>query len=162
MVKRKPARPDFKKCPECGGTLRAKNVDYQFNVGGAVFSADVRALVCAKCGEELTDGAAMVRREIDAAVVLTGYKPSADAIRFFRSVLGLKAKDFADLVGVAAETVSRWENGVREIDAAAWAHLCSMVLDKSAGTTTTIDRLRANADVRDRPLPSKKLVLKPA
>lgn len=162
MAKRKIERIEIKKCPECGGRLRTKNVDYQFNVGGAVFSGDIRALVCAKCGEELTDGGAMARRELDAAVVLTGYRPSADAIRFFRSVLNLKAKDFADLVGVAAETVSRWENGVRDVDAAAWGHLCSMVLDEAAGTTTTLDRLRANAEVRDRPVPSKKLVLKPA
>lgn len=162
MAKRKSARPELKKCPECGGPLRAKNVDHQFNVGGAVFSGSVHALTCAKCGEELTDGAAMAKLELDAAVVLTGYKPSADSIRFFRSVLNLKGKDFADLVGVAAETVSRWENGVREIDAAAWGHLCSMVLDKSTDATTTLDRLRANADARDRPIPSKKLVLKPA
>ena len=55
--------------------------------------------MCAKCGEELADGAAMTKRELEAAVLLTSYKPSADAIRFFRSVLSLKAKDFADLVG---------------------------------------------------------------
>lgn len=162
MARRKPAPSEIKKCPECGGPLRAKNVDYSFSVGRAAFSGDVPALICSKCGEELADGAAMARLELDAAVVLTGYKPSADAIRFFRSVLNLKGKDFADLVGVAAETVSRWENGVREIDAAAWGHLCSMVLDKSTGATTTIDRLRANAEVRDRSIPAKKLVLKPA
>ena len=162
MAKRKPTRPEIKKCPECGGPLRAKNVDYQFSVGGASFSGDVRALACAGCGEELTDGAAMAKLELDAAVVLTGYKPSADAIRFFRSVLNLKGKDFADLVGVAAETVSRWENGVREIDAAAWGHLCSMILDRSNGATTTIDRLRANSEARERAVPTRKLTLKPA
>ena len=161
MARRKSAHAAIRKCPTCGRARRAKSVDYQFNVGPALFSGDVPALVCSNCDEELTDGAAMVQRELDAAVVLTGYKPSGDAVRFFRSVLNLKAKDFADLVGVAPETVSRWENGVREIDLAAWAHLCSMVLDCAAGVTTTLDRLRAAVGVRQRALPAKRLVLKP-
>jgi transcriptional regulator with XRE-family HTH domain len=79
-----------------------------------------------------------------------------------RSVLNLKAKAFAELVGVSPETVSRWENRVRSIDAAAWAHLCSMVLDKAAGTSTTLDRLRATAEVRERRIPSRRHVLKSA
>ena len=162
MARKNLSRSEIRKCPECGRPLRSKRVNYEFNVGSAVFSGDVRALVCEKCGEELTDGSEMVRLELEAAVVLTLYKPAGDAIRFFRSVLNLKAMEFAELVGVAAETVSRWENGVREIDAAAWAHLCSMVMDKSLGVTTALDRLRANAEVRDRPVPTRKLVLKPA
>lgn len=153
---------EVRKCFECGAPLRDVKVRYDFSVGESHFSSDVPALLCTGCGRELTDGGAMAKRELQAAVVLTGYKPSADAIRFFRSVLALRAKEFAELVGVAPETVSRWENSVREIDAAAWGHLCSMVLDASSGSTTTRDRLRANAEVRDRPVPRKRLTLKPA
>lgn len=150
------------KCFRCGADLRAVRVTYEFDVGDTEFAADVPGFRCSNCGEELSDGEAMVRREMEAAVLLTRYKPFGEAIRFLRTVVSLRAKDFAELVGVAPETVSRWENGVREIDAAAWGHLCSMVLDASSGTTTTLDRLRANALVRDRAVPRKKLILKPA
>lgn len=162
MAKRVARRLAIKKCPMCGGSLRATTVAYQFEVGDADFTGSVRAHVCRECGEELTEGPAMCERELDAAVVLTRYKPSSEAIRFFRSVLNLKGNAFAELVGVAPETVSRWENGVRPIDAAAWGHLCGMVLDEASGSTTTLERLRANVVAREKPLPAKKLVLKPA
>lgn len=149
-------------CYKCGTPLRAVRVTYEFDVGDTEFAADIPGFLCPNCGEELSDGAAMVKRELEAAVLLTSYKPFPQAIGFCRGAIGLRAKEFAELVGVAPETVSRWENGVREIDAAAWGLLCNMVLDASAGNTTTLDRLRANAEVRDRPVPRKRLTLKPA
>jgi transcriptional regulator with XRE-family HTH domain len=57
-------------------------------------------------------------------------------------VLGLRAADLAELLDVAAETVSRWENAQRTVDRPAWVALSAMVLDRIEGGTRTLDRLR--------------------
>jgi transcriptional regulator with XRE-family HTH domain len=38
-----------------------------------------------------------------------------DEIRFLRKYLGYSGVDFAKVIGVAAETISRWENGKEKI-----------------------------------------------
>jgi hypothetical protein len=49
---------------------------------------------------------------------------------------------------VSAETVSRWENGHRAAERSVWNTLADLVADKLAGSTTTLDRLRALSEPR--------------
>lgn len=42
-------------------------------------------------------------------------KQEVHPLKLIRQALGLSQPDFADLVGVRAMTVSRWETGLREV-----------------------------------------------
>jgi hypothetical protein len=48
----------------------------------------------------------------------------------------------ADLLGVTPETMSRWENGQRPVDRAAWLTLGSVVLEQASRRPETLERLR--------------------
>lgn len=54
---------------------------------------------------------------------------SGDTFRFLRKVLGLQAKELSEIIGTPAETISRWEKGVRDVDKFAWVTLAAMVID---------------------------------
>jgi len=67
---------------------------------------------CAVCGEE-THSIPFPERLIAAAAVSRvkiSDKLSGNEIRFLRKALGASAKDFAESLEVAPETLSRWEN----------------------------------------------------
>jgi transcriptional regulator with XRE-family HTH domain len=60
-----------------------------------------------------------------------------------RRILGFSSSELAALVGVALETVSRWENGVRAVDALSFRVLGMIAADRLAGSSGTEDILRA-------------------
>jgi DNA-binding transcriptional regulator YiaG len=70
---------------------------------------------------------------------------AGEAFRFMRKAIGLPATELAELLGVARETISRWENGERPVDRGALAVLGGLVEDRCNGTTSTRDRLQAIA-----------------
>lgn len=74
---------------------------------------------------------------------------TGEAFKFMRKALGLRAVDLAELLDVAAETVSRWETG--EPEARAFALLGSIVAERLRGQEETVDRLRALRSPRKRP-----------
>ena len=59
---------------------------------------------------------------IAAELAQTG-PANADTFRFMRRAVRIKSADLAELLGVSVETLSRWENGHREPDRAAWVAL---------------------------------------
>ena len=151
------------RCPKCGrGKFRPGKLAHRFSVGNATFEGEVPAQVCTGCEEEFPARLAVVSLQIQAAHQLAGFGAAPESIRFMRSVLLLQSKTFAELVGVAPETVSRWEGGKRGIDGAAWALLCSMIRDKFAGTRTTLDAAIAAKEQRERPMPKRRFMLKKA
>jgi DNA-binding transcriptional regulator YiaG len=66
-----------------------------------------------------------------------------EALKFMRKVTGLQGKEFAALLGVRPETVSRWEQGKRPIDRAAYAIIRQIVHERRRGITVTTDYLRS-------------------
>ncbi len=60
-----------------------------------------------------------------------------------RKVLGLRATDLGDLLDIAPETISRWENGAIPVEARAFVLLGALVTDRINGRTDTADRLHA-------------------
>jgi predicted transcriptional regulator len=64
-------------------------------------------------------------------------------MRFMRKALGLKAKDFAELIGQTAENISRVENGKVPAHLRMVSILGSLLEDQENGTTGTIEKLRA-------------------
>ena len=119
------------------------------------------ALRCPKCKEVYLDGPALVRFELEVAWELARLGTrSGEAVRFMRKAIGLTARALAALLGVAPETVSRWETGQRTVDTPTFAVLGRLVGDKIVGSRETTDLLEAQL------APSKekhvRLVLKPA
>ena len=67
--------------------------------------------------------AAWVAREL---AVLTGDPVTADDVRVIRCSLGLTQRAFADLLGVALNTVRAWEQGINEPNGAS-QHLIRLI-----------------------------------
>jgi DNA-binding transcriptional regulator YiaG len=105
--------------------------------------------VCSSCGERYYEAKDLVAAEdaVTRELVARGIRDSA-VFKYLRKALGLKATELANLLGVTAETISRWENGHNEADRAVWATLDLLVDDHYAGRATTIDRLRGLAEAR--------------
>lgn len=108
------------KCVMCGNeTMRASKADYVYDRHGvAVTLVGIRVLQCSSCGEEDIEIPRIA--ELDRVIARhlierTGHLAGTE-IRFLRKFLGLSGTDFAELIGVAPETVSRWENGHQTMD----------------------------------------------
>lgn len=136
---------DAMTCKLCG-QKRAHPGDTveRWTFGDLTIAVTVPATVCDACGESLVHGDDLARAEnaVTRALIDAG-STDPKAVRWLRKAAGLRAIDLAELLDVAAETVSRWENGARAIDRAALAVLAGLVLDALEGITTTRDRLRA-------------------
>jgi HTH-type transcriptional regulator / antitoxin MqsA len=103
------------RCPECGKKeVHRATVHHASEVkhDGRVYTVEVprlRVPRCRACGEMVFDNVA----DAQIAVALREQLGllSAEQIRANREQLGLSQRDLADHLGVAVETISRWENG---------------------------------------------------
>ena len=143
----------MKRCYECkSGKLVAVTVEIDRAVAGHTFKAAVPAVRCATCGEETYAGEDLAAFEVAIAGELARHGVvSAEAFSFMRRAIGLMARDLAELLDVAPETVSRWEHGKLPLERCPFALLSAMVLDTLEGRTTTLDRLKAL--LKPEPLP---------
>ena len=104
------------KCPECGKKeVRRSAVHHVSEIrhDGRVYTVEVRRLrvpKCRACGELVFDNVA--DEQIAAALRQQLGLLSVEQIRVNREQLSLSQRDLADHLGVAVETISRWENGV--------------------------------------------------
>lgn len=78
-----------------------------------VYLVGIKYQVCQECGMQMADIPAVkqlmqviARTVVESDALLTGSE-----IRFLRKRLGKKSSEFARIVGVSDEQVSRWENG---------------------------------------------------
>jgi putative zinc finger/helix-turn-helix YgiT family protein len=112
-------------------------------VGGLRFTAEVQGDECPACGECYLSGETVRALEQGVAEALArGGIGTADAFRYMRKVIGLKALEVAGLFGVAPETVSRWENGERRPEPRAVKGLGALVVEHLAGRTDLLDYLQ--------------------
>jgi putative zinc finger/helix-turn-helix YgiT family protein len=133
----------MKKCPSCGGALVASRKRQTQSVGGREFVMTVAAGACRSCGSVFLEDTSLQRAEMEIACELARHGPvSGEAFRHLRKTLGLRALVVADLLGVTPETISRWENGQRPVDKAAWLTLGSVVLEQASRRPETLERLR--------------------
>ncbi len=134
-----------KHCVGCKtGKLARVRVMDSIKVGGHAFSAELPALRCEHCDLVSFDGPALEGFELRVAVELARAGESTGAaMRFMRKTVGLRAAEFAGLVDVTPETVSRWENDKQSLDHRAMAVLASVVLDRFERRSTMLDTLRA-------------------
>lgn len=132
----------MRRCVACGGgKLGPGSVEHRAVVGGAIVNGHVAARVCAACGEEYVSTAALRAFELAAARELLAAWPRGEVMSFARRALGLRAVELAELFGVAAETVSRWERGHQEPPRTAFLAMRALVDDELAGSTVSRDAL---------------------
>ena len=135
----------MKRCNRCKGTgLVQTTFEDELEVAGRIFRADLPALRCERCGEETIGHEAVKTFELAVAEVLARGGPmTGEVFRFMRKAAGLKAVEAAEVLDIAQETISRWENGKTSPESRAMVLLGSIILDLREGKTTTLDRLRA-------------------
>lgn len=102
-------------CEICRETKRATHESpYHFTDSGLpnVYLTGIRYFVCAKCNKQAAEIPAVkeLMKAIARAVVGKETSLSGPEIRFLRKRLGKKATEFAQIIGVVPEQVSRWEN----------------------------------------------------
>ena len=101
-------------CPECGARRQTILGNYQYKESGLknLWLEGVELFECA-CGQKFAIIPCVPELHGLIAQDLLKQKNqlSGREIRFLRKHIGLKAKDFAEYLGVNNVTVSRWERG---------------------------------------------------
>ncbi|OKY76495.1 MAG: hypothetical protein BM485_04495 [Desulfobulbaceae bacterium DB1] len=108
------------KCYSCGGELKViKDKPYHYEECGLdVVLHGITQYSCPSCGEGYASIPKMQKlHRLIGAYICQKRKAllQPEEIKFLRKDLHLKAKELAALLGVTAATVSRWENGKKEI-----------------------------------------------
>ena len=110
----------MEKCYSCGENLTTiKDKPYKFDECGLnVVLYGITQYVCPSCKESYASIPNISKlHRIIGAHICTKRKAllQAEEIKFLRKDLHLKAKELALTLGVTASTISRWENGKKEI-----------------------------------------------
>jgi len=102
------------KCTECGAPMQTRRDTYKHKALGLpnVTLLNVEIRTCKECGEEevVIPKAEQLRAVVAEKVLEKPGRLAGAEIRFLRKFVGWSGVDFAAHFGVAAETVSRWEN----------------------------------------------------
>lgn len=128
---RRPKRLPEDACPTCGTTMVATTADLPLPVNGeTVRVAGIAHLACPSCGEVLLSaGASRVAQEqaVEAYRQLHDLLKAVE-IRALRQRLGMTQAEFASLLHLGMNTVSRWESG-RNVQTVALDLLLKLVRD---------------------------------
>ena len=137
----------MQRCVQCGkAAVTEADVKLQRRIAGRVFVTTVLGSRCGACGEDYVMAPDLQRFELLTARTLAeAGQSSGAAFKFMRKAMGLKATDLAVLLGVTAETISRWENDKHAPDRSTLAVMAYLLADKLAGSTRTADALQAMA-----------------
>jgi putative zinc finger/helix-turn-helix YgiT family protein len=134
------------KCPQCGNLMKNARENYLYRECGLpnVTLADIEVGRCPHCGEHeaVIPRIEQLHRVIATTISrkVSGLTPAE--VRFLRKYLGWSGSAFAAHVGVAAETVSRWENGSATMGSAAERLLRLAVLTRGPARDYSLDVLK--------------------
>ncbi len=120
------------KCSNCkaDSAKRLENRVHSIAVGLRRFEAELPTEVCSVCGDTTVKLDDMGRFEVAVARYLATHGArDGHALRFMRKSLSLRAAELSSLLGIAPETVSRWENHKVSPDPLAVAMLGTMVVE---------------------------------
>ena len=114
-------------------------------IAGRTYSVDVPAFD--RKGEVAVADDDLHRAELAiAAGIAQDGAISADGFRFMRKAMPLTAAELGRLITVSPETISRWENGVRDIDPLAFIALGDLVLEAAHKPIDARARMQRIAD----------------
>lgn len=103
------------KCIDCNKEMKLVVENHKYEECGLsnIILVDVKKYRCSNCGEEYLgiQNPLGLHAVIAKTVVKNKRKLSGKEFRFLRTYLGFSTAVFAKLIGVARETVSRWETG---------------------------------------------------
>ena len=140
------------KCHKCSSEMNRAKLSHVIEVGADRFEVEVLGWECPEDGETLVEGDQIERAELAVASELAcAGRVNKDSFRFLRVVLRWSGREAAERLGVTPETISRWENGQRELERFAWLVLASIVRDKKDKRDDTQQLL----DVVNHPRPLK-------
>lgn len=108
------------KCDICkGNTVIRKRQRYHYVESGLdnVYLDSIDLLACETCGDEspIIPRIVDVHATIGRAVALQSVPLRGEDVRFLRKQLGLRARQWAGLLKVSVQTLSRWENNEQKI-----------------------------------------------
>ena len=141
-------------CLECGGKMKIGTENYKYDASGlpGITLVDVEVARCAECGEiEVTiPNIEGLHRALAMAISHKRERVTPKEVRFLRKYLGLSGADFADHIGVAPETVSRWETGKAAMSGTAERYLRLLVLTREPVSHYPLEMLKevAREDAR--------------
>ena len=142
-------------CLQCGTEMKTARENYKYEASGlpGITLVGVEVGRCPNCGEYevLIPSIEDLHRAIAHAVAFKRARLTAAETRFLRKWLGWSGVDFAAHMGVAPETVSRWEGGVAMMAGTADRLLRLMVLSKEPVRDYSLDLLKEVA--QDDPAP---------
>lgn len=106
------------KCEECGGQMATeRNAVIRYNLGGLphVVLQGVEVRKCESCGKEdiAIPRMAQLHHVLAMLLVKQPRMLAPNEIRFLRKHTGCSTGEFAQIIGVSRETVSRWETGAQ-------------------------------------------------
>lgn len=102
-------------CLQCANELKTARENYKYDASGlpGITLVGVEVSRCPNCGEYEVSIPSIegLHRAIAHAIAYKRSRLTSAEIRFLRKWLGWSGADFAAHMGVAPETVSRWETG---------------------------------------------------
>jgi putative zinc finger/helix-turn-helix YgiT family protein len=102
------------KCLDCGTAMETRRENYRYTESGlkGVTLKDIEVSRCPNCGysEVSIPHVEGLHRAIARLLIEKPTRSTGEEVRFLRKILGLSGVDLARSMGVAPETVSRWEN----------------------------------------------------
>ena len=125
----------MKTCHHCGKhELSAVALPDSLQVGAVTFTTSLPSEKCDTCGETTTSGAELALFESQVLEGLIGRQiVTGPALLYFRKQLPMTARALAAYLGVAHETLSRWENGAQPIPLHVWKFVADIALRVSRG-----------------------------
>jgi len=107
-------------CVECGGKTRIRReLKYKYTESGLnnVYLSGINVRSCDKCGAEYAELPAvrLLHDGLVKAILSQREALRGEEVRFLRKEMGIKAKDFAEILGVTKVAVSRWENSQKPL-----------------------------------------------
>ena len=134
------------KCLQCGGGMKSSRENYKYTASGLprVTMLNVEVTRCPKCGEaEVSIPHLEQLHRLIANLLIQKKAPLTGAeVAFLRKFLGWSGVDFASHMGVAPETVSRWERDRDQMAATADRLLRLMVATREPEKTYELELLK--------------------